>query len=490
MNIKRTIAITLAVAMLAVTPPHTLIQHASASTVVSATKISHSYPYDCNEGSYDASQSPYDGTWYVRDKKLCKHESLAPHLYDDKGYCNYILHDITAVDTKLVMDYEGTYHGYPEPCLYEFNVKDIAADLVASGIPVTVSISGPMYENKYFIAGYKYKLKTSCPYHVPLLLSSKAGVFIDAYSDEVEVIPEQLIGHSLSVGTLSGQISIAKRDTKTITHDALACSEGFRKIIGTHKDVHSSPGENYTIYDDKGNAIGGYGTTNHYCAYCRTTWQTGGNAVTPGYTGDVYDKNGNKVGSISESDWGSDNTGLKLVLLNGLPWSTQPVTESNACITAKYDVCSEHANYVGPHYFCPDHGYVGTSGYCTYALDGKPLYADTKCYGFSGNGFDSISVYSVTIKGVNGATGYVDYVSSVAGVLNHLHMSKKTKYHITTDQGTEISSGVGTSVPFTMQDENIIIKLEPDKLTQTVTLQGSLHKTYNTKTFNLSATVS
>lgn len=90
--------------MLAVTPPHTLIQHASASTVVSATKISHSYPYDCNEGSYDASQSPYDGTWYVRDKKLCKHESLAPHLYDDKGYCNYILHDITAVDTKLIMD--------------------------------------------------------------------------------------------------------------------------------------------------------------------------------------------------------------------------------------------------------------------------------------------------------------------------------------------------------------------------------------------------
>jgi hypothetical protein len=69
-------------------------------------------------------------------------------------------------------------------------------------------------------------------------------------------------------------------------------------------------------------------------------------------------------------------------------------------------------------------------------------------------------------------------------------MSKKTKYHITTDQGTEISSGVGTSVPFTMQDENIIIKLEPDKLTQTVTIQGSLHKTYNTKTFNLSATVS
>ena len=89
------------------------------------------------------------------------------------------------------------------------------------------------------------------------------------------------------------------------------------------------------------------------------------------------------------------------------------MTESNACITAKYDVSSEHANYVGPHYFCPDHGYVGTSGYCTYALDGKPLYADTKCYGFSGNGFDSISVYSVTIKGVNGATGYVDYVSSV-----------------------------------------------------------------------------
>lgn len=70
MNIKRTIAITLAVAMLAVTPPHTLIQHASSSTVVSATKISHSYPYHCNEGSYDASQSPYDGTWYVRDKKI------------------------------------------------------------------------------------------------------------------------------------------------------------------------------------------------------------------------------------------------------------------------------------------------------------------------------------------------------------------------------------------------------------------------------------
>lgn len=62
MNIKRTIAITLAVAMLAVTPPHTLIQHASASTVVSATKILHKYPYGCDEGSYDASQNPYNGT--------------------------------------------------------------------------------------------------------------------------------------------------------------------------------------------------------------------------------------------------------------------------------------------------------------------------------------------------------------------------------------------------------------------------------------------
>jgi hypothetical protein len=63
MNIKRIIAITLAVATLAVTSPHpTLVQHASASTVVSATKILHKYPYHCNEGSYDASQSPYDGT--------------------------------------------------------------------------------------------------------------------------------------------------------------------------------------------------------------------------------------------------------------------------------------------------------------------------------------------------------------------------------------------------------------------------------------------
>lgn len=63
MNIKRIIAITLAVATLAVTsPPHTLVQHASASTVVSATKILHKYPYGCDEGSYDASQNPYNGT--------------------------------------------------------------------------------------------------------------------------------------------------------------------------------------------------------------------------------------------------------------------------------------------------------------------------------------------------------------------------------------------------------------------------------------------
>lgn len=63
MNIKRSLVISLAALLLVITSPHpTLVQHASASTVVSATKILHKYPYHCNEGSYDASQSPYDGT--------------------------------------------------------------------------------------------------------------------------------------------------------------------------------------------------------------------------------------------------------------------------------------------------------------------------------------------------------------------------------------------------------------------------------------------
>lgn len=450
------LALLTALALTLVSPP----QVANAATPVKTVLLDDL----CTAGSYTTRSVPV-GT-VIGSQDLCPHGHNAAHWYDAKtgissknGYA-FERGNSSSVGIATVPK-ESTP---PTVSLYEAKIIN------NTGIDISFSLN-PSYIAGYILSDDKVTVSWSSKTHAPIVID---GDRYDASHGNLSIDASRLIdGLTIRLGTTSGTISAMQNtNVTTSSHNATKCSIGGVVVTGKHKDV-SSQGSSTKYYDDKGNVIGGSGYTSYKCSACGASWGGGGGSINKDYDGDVYDSSGNKVGYVGTGgSSGGNQIGLDLTYLKGgysySSGSSQSI--SNTCYTATISTCDAH-HYKGEHYYCSQHGYVGTSTKCKYSTSNNTYYEEA--YGYSGNS-PTFPAFRNTIKTDSTCTAHLDYLCTIPGHNVNVTVTKypgSYRYTITDASGKVISTGTQSSSTFTfaMPPSNATITIELGQLEQAIT---------------------
>lgn len=449
------LALLTALALTLVSPP----QVANAATPVATVVLNNL----CTAGSYSTKSVPV-GT-VIGSQTLCPHGHNAAHWYDAKtgissknGYA-FERGNSSSVGIATVPK-ESTP---PTVSLYETQIIN------NTGIDISFSLN-PSYIAGYILSDDKVTVSWSSKTHAPIVID---GDRYDASHGNLSIDASRLIdGLTIRLGTTSGTISAMQNtNVTTSSHNATKCSIGGVVVTGEHKDV-SSQGSSTKYYDDKGNVIGGSGYTSYKCSACGASWGGGGGSINKDYDGDVYDSSGNKVGYVGTGgSSGGNQIGLDLTYLKGgysySSGSSQSI--SNACYTATISTCDAH-HYKGDHYYCSQHGYVGTSTKCKYSTSNNTYYEEA--YGYSGNS-PTFPAFRNTIKTDSTCTAHLGYLCTIPGHNVNVTVTKypgSYRYTITDASGKVISTGTSSSssFTFTMPPSNVTITIEQGQQDQTI----------------------
>lgn len=421
----------------------------------------------CTAGSY-TTKSVTNGS--VIDTAInCPHGHNAAHWYDAE----------TGISSKNGYAYVGSWSNGSSggPCIATVP-KESTAPTVSlyeakiinnTGVDISFSLN-PTYVAGYILYSDAITVSWSSKTHAPIVIN---GDRYDASHGNLSIDASRLIdGLTIRLGTTSGTISaLQNTNATTSSHNATKCSVGGVVITGEHKNV-SSESSGTTYYDDKGNAIGGSGYTHYKCAACGASWGGGGGSINKDYDGDVYDSSGNKVGYVGTGGSSNGNQiGLDLTYLKGgysySSGSSQSI--SSACYTATISTCDTH-HYKGEHYYCSQHGYVGTSPTCKYSTSNNTYYE--KAYGYSGNS-PTFPAFRNTIKTDSTCAAHLDYLSTIPGHNVSVTVTKSPgsyRYTITDASGKVISTGTQSSSTFTfaMPPSNATITIEQGQQDQAI----------------------
>lgn len=498
MNIKKT-ALVLAVSLLALTlSPHPhCISHLTYNRASAEAPVVDScftqvgaivYSAYCSDCNYAVKQqtTPDNKHYYIMadDAKKCSHGSYVSHYYNPStGECSGRVTGVDGSTAKPVSEGQPSLSAIP---YYTFDSSLAAAPLRQYAQNVSISYTGNLYQGRYYIYGRSYALSIKSSSHVPITVENSSLLY-DAYNMTTSVP----VGSSLyTIGTLSGNVTLYLGSGRP-WHRATLCTNSQPVLTGSHKAVHKvdSWSNNYT--DGNGNVIGGSGGAKLECSACGAAWTvSGGGLTTPGYSGSIYDTNGNLVGAISSSSGTTSSWGVGLMLERGdFNYSTgSSLVLSNSCYTATYPVCTQHDNAVGAHFYCEKHSYFGLSYLCPFDKGGNPLYKDARVYQFYDQE-DETRVYSCNLSCAQGTSVYANYASAVPG--GHITLTNATssdaKYRIVAGTQTMASGILTSSVTFDMPSADVVVYVEPAKLAQNISVSASYTMLYNNHTFNLQA---
>lgn len=455
---KRIIAAVVAFSLSLISPPQ--ITHAAedTKTIVLADL--------CTDGSYE-SKSVSNGTQLVSSQR-CKHGHNMPHWYDAA----------TGISSENGYAYQGSWHSQtgggltietvpkektpPTATLYKYH--DIQDN---TGLGVKFNVT-PLYDG-YVDGSHNVTVSWSCNTHAPMVLF---GGQYDAKGSGTTVSGRNLcFGQQVAtLGVVSGIASArASSHVTTTSHKASACSGSTVVVTGSHKSQRVTSSSNNNYYDDKGNIIGGSGSTSYKCDACGATWSNGGGGINKDYTGDVYDEHGHKVGYTGSSSGNGVSYGLDLnYLVGGYSFSTSSI--SNSCYTATQKPCNTH-HWSGDHYYCDEHGYVGTDSKCTYATSGYLFTATEYDY----RGVNAVlPVFNNKLSMDSTCAGFLDYKAVSPGHAVKVIMTKSPgsyKYTVKNDTtGAVVASGISSNSSFSynMPESDVTITIEPGQVAQII----------------------
>ena len=494
MNIKK-IAMSLAASllMLVLSPPQ-LVNLASAETVVvdscftQVGAINYSaYCSDCNYAIQQITTPDNKHYWRMADSaKMCSHGSYNPHYYNPStGECSG---RVTGVDYSTAVPIREGQPSLSAVPYYTFDPILAAAPLRKYAQNVSVSYTGNLYQGSYYIYGKSYTLSIKSSSHIPITVENSSLLY-DAYNMNTSVP----VGSSLyTIGTLSGDVTLYL-GLGRLQHRTTLCPNSQPVLTGSHKNAHevSSWSENYN--DGNGNIIGGAGGAKFECSACGAAWTvSGGGLTTPGYSGSIYNSDGDLVGGISSSSGTTSSWGVGLMLERGdFNYSAgSSLVRKNPCYTATYPVCTKHDNAVGAHFYCERHNYYGLSTLCPFDDRGNLLYKDARVYQFYDQK-DETRVYSCNLSCARGTLVYANYASTVPG--GHITLTNATnsdaKYTVIANSKTVASGVLTSSATFDMPSADVVVYVEPVKLAQNVSVLTSYTMHYNNQTFDLQAVV-
>ena len=159
-----------------------------------------------------------------------------------------------------------------------------------------------------------------------------------------------------------------------------------------------------------------------------------------------------------------------------------------------YHPCEEHNNYIGDHYYCEEHEYLGTSSTCSDSYNINSNYWGGAVYGYTKKLDLSVTVYPVTMSFKDSTLkGYMQYASQVSGATNTLYNTSSKDIRYTIQSGNaQTQTGIlkaGAQVSYKTAGSTAIT-VEPAKIAQTLTVTASHKSMYNKPQFNLGASVS
>lgn len=480
----------------------TMVAHAAEIVTINCNQT-------CAGGSVQCSQESHPGGWHYKITKStkCEHGSYKEHKYDSSTGLSAGVFDSVSVSSDG-HSLEFTATGSPmapkivavKTTLAEAK-STIEANLAAKGITATITSLQAPTNGAYYIYGMNYSIAWKSNTHAPI---SVDGISLDAdnklldlYSGTLEVNGRNILTPiEYNTSALNNLQFEAYRNfsSKIYNCTASACPTGDAVITGGHKGQYVVSKDSGNYYDDAGMVIGGWSSSHNKCSSCGADWTEGGAGITPGYEGDVFNKDGVNIGHVgSTGTTGSNNRyGPDLTYLQGgYSYSTEPSVSTNGCYTVTYNPCQKH-HMIGTHYYCESHGYVGFEKEHSWSIN-KNLY-EAEVYGYVGDD-KTISVFQSILSTDTTCSAYLDYVSTICGHVVTVTMTQKPekyKYTVTTASGRVIAQAETSASAFsyTMPAETVTVKIEQARKPQTIVVPAAYTKTYNSAPFKLDITVS